>query len=343
MRLGAAAVIVVAVAGRPRLVCAQASELRLDKSGQWTPGPAAAPAPGTDEALIAEARRELAEDRPEKAKDLLDDFIDTHKDGEHPLLAQAYLLRGDAITAMGNEFKALYDYDKGVIERFPGSPEYVTALERELEIGIRYVNGLRYTWLGVRIWDASDIGEEILIRIQERLPGSRLAERAGIELADFYYRKRDLELAAVAYDLFLQNYPNSQYRMKAMERRVYAAIARFKGPRYDGSTLIDAQVLIRKFSSLYPEEASKVGLDESLTARLEESAAAEMLETARWYIKQGDPVSARYVLTRLVSKYRPTASANAAIEMMQKKGWLDSKGAGDAGQKNDRGGKGESR
>lgn len=302
---------------------AQGTEYRLDESGQWEQ--VATPEAGSDAAVIAEARRHLAENRPEKAKVLLDDWLEERQNSDNPFLPQAYLLRGDALTASGNEYKALYDYEQGVILRFPATEEFILALERELEIGIRYVNGLRYKWLGMRIWHAGDVGEELLIRVQERLPNSRLAERAGIELADYYYRTRDLELAGEAYELFLVNYPNSAYKMKAMERRVYSSIGQYRGPLYDSSSLLDAQALIRRFSALYPEEAEQTGLNDALVARLEESAAAELLESARWYMKQGDAVSARHTLSRLVAKHPSTAAGTVALRILTDKGWIDDK------------------
>lgn len=309
----------------------QSSEYSLDGGGEWKQ--TAAPAAGSDEAVIAQARRALADRKPERAQSLLDPWIEKNENLDRPLLSQAYLLRGDAKTAGGDEYKGLYDYEHGVIERFPATPEYVTALERELEIAIRYVNGLRYKWLGVRIFDASSIGEEILIRIQERLPGSRLAERAGIELADHYYRTHDLKLAGEAYELFLRNYPSSVHKMKAMKRRVECAVGQFKGPEYDTTSLKDATVLINRFSALYPSEAEKAGLNDGLVARIDESAAAELLESARWYFKQGDQVSARYNLKRLVQKYPGTAASTVAVETMSKRGWLakpEGAGAGEA-------------
>jgi outer membrane protein assembly factor BamD (BamD/ComL family) len=82
----------------------------------------------------------------------------------------------------------------------------------------------------MRLLDAGDVAEELLIRIQERLPGSRLAELAGIELADYYFARRKMDLAAEMYSIFLQNNPRSEFVSKARRRLIYAHLASFKGP-----------------------------------------------------------------------------------------------------------------
>lgn len=299
---------------------AGSTRYRLDGDGQWAVE--RAPEPGSDEATIARARKALAEDRPGDARSILDGFIDKHAATNNPWLPAAYLYRGDAISAGGNEFNALYDYET-VIKQFPRSAEYPLAVERELEVAVRYVNGMERKFLGVRFLDASDIGTELLIRVQERLPGSRLAERAGIELADFYYRDRDMALASEAYDLFLANYPRSEYRMRAMQRRIYASIARYKGPRYDSKPLADAQVLIRRFMVQYPAQAQQTGLDEALLVRVDESGGQTLLQTADWYLSRGDRVSARYTLKRLIARHPQTNAAARAMDICRERGWLD--------------------
>jgi tetratricopeptide (TPR) repeat protein len=252
----------------------------------------------------------------------LDEWIEVNEFSKSPLLPEAYLRRGDARVALGREDKALYDYEQ-VIKDFPGTEQFVISLERELEIGLRYLNGLRRRlWGTFRIEDATSIGEELLLRVQERLPGSRLAERAAIELADYYYRERELRLAADAYDIFVINYPRSEYQQKAMQRRVFANIARFKGPKYDAGGLLEAQILIRDFAQRYPAQAEETGMNDALVARLDESAAAQMLETARWYFKRKDPTSARVLLTRLVRKHPQTIAAGEGIVLMKERGWI---------------------
>jgi len=261
--------------------------------------------------------------RAQQAMKLLSALIDRQRLAEvkSSQLPEALLRRGDAYVMLGDEFEALYDYEE-VIKGYPGSDQFVLALEREMEIAIRYLNGLRKKGMfGLRFEDAVPIGEELLIRVQERLPGSQLAERAGIELSDYYYRIRDLKMASESYDVFNRNYPRSEYRQKALLRRIYANIAQFKGPEYDSSSLIEAQQLIKRFVRLYPADAEQSGIGDALSARLDESAGAQMLEVGRWYISRGNDVSARLTLRRLLRRHPDTVAAQSAIRVFDEKGW----------------------
>lgn len=297
----------------------QSREFELDESGEFRQTREAQP--GTDEWVIGRARELLANNRPGEARSLLSEWIKRNERDPNPYLPEAYLLRGDAITAGGNEYKALYDYE-AVIGEFPASPEFVTALERELEIGLRYLGGLRRKFLGIRYENAKPIGEELLVRIQERLPRSQLAERAAIELADYYYRERDMPMASEMYGIFLVNYPESEHRKKAMQRRIYSNIARFKGPAYNAAPLIEAQYLISYFEQEFPADAQAAGLTDALVARLDESLAAQMLESAEWYLnKKSDEPSARFTLKRLLREHPGTVAAARAAEIIEARKW----------------------
>ncbi|MEK6701029.1 MAG: outer membrane protein assembly factor BamD [Planctomycetota bacterium] len=294
------------------------TEYRLEADGRWVP--VERTNVSADEQTIARARTLIADGKPLLALSILDAWIERQDTNESPLMPEALLRRGDAKVASGDEFEALYDYED-IVKEHVGTPQFPIALEREMEISLRYLNGLRMRWLGMRLEDATPIGEELLLRVQERLPGSQLAEQACIALADFYYRTRDLKMAAETYDVFLQNYPNSEYRQRAMLRKIYANIAQFKGPAYDASPLSESRQLITRFARLYPAEAERAGVNDALSARLDESAGAQMLEVARWYLRRSDPVSARLTLTRLFAKHPQTVAARNAEAIFVEKGW----------------------
>lgn len=289
------------------------------EAGEWAP--TEAPEPGTDAWVISEARRALAADRSDEAHKALSDWIQIHERTDNPWLPEAFMLRGDARVAQGREYKALYDYERVALD-YPESEVFLPTLERELEVGRMYLGGLKRPFLGLfRFEDASPIGIELLMRVQERAPGSQLAETAAIELADYFYRVRELELAAEMYSIFLINYPRSRHREHAMLRQIYANVAQFKGPRYDASTLVEAKALIRQFEDEYPQRAAQLGVTDALVARLDESAAAQRLATAEWYFRRNDPVSARFTLRRLVTTYDGTVAAARGRALMEEHDW----------------------
>lgn len=301
---------------------AQGTTYTLDGDSGWVQTDA--PTPGTDEAMLADCRRAIAEGQPGRARDVLKPWVKRHRRDGHPYMPEALLLLGDAKRALGNEYQALFEYEE-VITFYPESPQFVQAVSRELDIAIRYANGLkrRMFWGLVRWGSTRSLTEELLLRVHERMPGSELGERALLELADFYYRRRDLVMAADAYDLFIINYPASFHRVHATKRQILANIALFKGPRYDGAGIIEASRLIEDFRDDHPLEAQEAGFSESLLARLDESAGAQMLETADWYFDQGDEVSGRFMLKRLLAKHPRTVAAQRARELMEEQGWLD--------------------
>lgn len=300
-------------------------DLTLDPAQGWM---ANAPdqARPADGQLMDRCRALLAEGNAKEARSILSDWLDENEFSTSPFLAEAYLLRGDARVATNSEWWALYDYE-AVIKQFPGSVEFPKAVEREFDIGKRYLTGLKTKIFWMRLEDATSLGAELLVRVQERLPGSRIAEEACLFLADHYYRVRDLTQASEMYEIFLRNFPNSEHRQRAMQRRVYTSIGQFKGPSYDASGLVEARSLIKNFAEQYPAEAERAGMSDALSARLDESIASQKLERARWYLKQGDQVSARFTLNRLRRAHPRTVAANIAYDLMLEHGWEREKDA----------------
>ncbi len=334
----------------------QAAPAKVDARAAKSSPPGTSPAQGAtvskDAETMAQARRFLAEGKPGRALSLMDTWIANYERREkktslagefigwlfrdptparntaefwrayeesRAYVPEAFYLRGNAKLAMGNEFDALYDYEE-VIKYYPESEQFVPCLERELQVSRLYLNGLDKpsAFFGIRWGDGHYLAEEIILRLAERLPGSRLAERALLDLADYYARSRDLNLAAESYDVFLRLYPKSEFRSLAMQRRVFANIARFKGPGYDASSLKDAMVQIEEFQQEFPAEAQRTGVSDALQARVDESAAACLMKSARWYLDRNDLVSARLTLTRLVKRHPRTGCAQEAVAELQK-------------------------
>lgn len=283
---------------------------RLDDDDTWTA--VAAPDPSTPEGQLHTARRVLAAGDDERAEFLATQWIERHS--QHPLLPEAYILRGDALMARRDYYEALFDYEL-VARTYFGSEAFVTALERELDIAKIFASGVKRKLWGMRIIDASDEVQELLIRVQERLPGSRLAEDAGITLADFYFSRRQMDLATEMYSIFIENFPRSEYIDKARRRLIYAHLSSFKGPEFDASGLYEARTRLRELRAIDPAAAQQVGA-EALVTRIDESVARKMLVTAQWYHKTGDPIAAELTIRRLARTYPNTVAAADAMRQI---------------------------
>ena len=306
--LALCAVAAICLAGP---AAAQEKRYELTSEDQWAL--LADGEPDGEAAQLLEVRRALGLDEPKRALNLVNGFLE--RSPYSKWRPDALLLRGDAKLELGDEYDALMDYEE-VIRRYPGSAVFVSALEREYEIAKAYAGGMRRKlWGTFRILNASDEAEELLIRIQERLPGSTLAEQAGMTLADFYFDRRDLFMAAEAYDIFIENYPRSAEIDKARLRLIYAYLANFRGPEYDALGLLEAQARLKELQVTRPALAQKVGA-EALLVRDYESDATKMLATAKWYVEVRDPISAEITIRRMIAAYPDSIAALEALRMI---------------------------
>ena len=291
------------------LAAAQQEEFVLNESDSWEHKPIE---PGSPEALVLRARKAIAEGHFQRARAMASAFLDKAKGTDSPRQPDMLLVRGDALVAMGDEDKALFDYED-IARKYPGSDVFVVALEREYEIAVQYAHGLRKKFMGmVRIINAGDDAQELLILIQERLPGSRLGEQAGMQLADYYFNTAKLRLAAEAYDLFILNYPRSEQISKARVRLIESYLASYRGPAFDASGLRDAHARLETLRLTQPALAQRHGSG-ALLIRIYESQARKLLRTADWYRSVKDPVSAEQYLRRLVKRYPNSVATRTAL------------------------------
>ena len=304
------------------LISAQAfaqTETELSDDGTWQS--TTTQDLGPDAQIMADAQRSIAEGDPGKAVSKLSKWLEKNKRTRSTHIAQAYYLRGLAHLQNDREYKALFDFEL-VIRDFSDSEYYTKSVHREYDIAKLYLAGLKRRFLGVRFETGRPIAEELLIRTQERLPGSQLAETAALDLANHYYDRRQLKLAAEMYEIFRINHPNSRDLRYAMLREIECNIARFKGPRYDGSGLLDAKLLIEQYRLNYPGESIRSGVTDGLDAWIDESAAQQALDTAEWYLKTNDLPSAKFILARLLRRHPATIAANQALDLMLEHQWL---------------------
>ena len=269
-----------------------------------------APEPGSPEAQLAAAAKQLASGDYQEAMRLSSIWMTRNK--RHPLIGEAHIIHGDALFAQRYFYESLFDYEIVARDHY-GTKAAITANERELEVATMFANGLRKRLWGIRFSDATDEAEELLIRIQERLPRSPLAETAAMELADLYYRRKQMKLANDMYLIFIENYPHSPEIDKARARLIYTRLATYRGPEFNDAGLYDARNELLKLQFMSPRLANTVKSG-ALITRIDESLGQKMLRTAQWYMRVNNPIAAEYTVRRLITLHEHTAASIEALE-----------------------------
>src|SRR5439155_23058265 len=144
-----------------------------------------------------------------------------------PQFDRGLYLNAQALYQYGDRIRAYYYLDELMDER-PDSRLYPAALEMQYRIADGYLNGYERRFFGMPAFHAYDEAIEMLYRIQQRSPGSQLAERSLLRTANYYYSDQQYDFAADTYAAFMRTFPRSPQVPRVKLRCAYALYAQFR-------------------------------------------------------------------------------------------------------------------
>jgi outer membrane assembly lipoprotein YfiO len=251
---------------------------------------------------------ELIDDgRGDKAFRQLSDRFETQPQAAYRDMA--LWLAAHALIEGGNRIKAFYYLDQ-LMDEHPDSPLYYEAALKQYEIADSYLrnNPDRWLFLPLRRYDEA---AEMLFRVQQRLPGSPLAEQALKRTADFYFARGDHDFAEDAYGVFIDRFPRSPIIPVVRLKQAYANLLQYEGPRYDPTALLDAATQLRQFAAEFPDLAREQNIPGQL-AWIDEQLAEKLMIEADYYRRTGEPDAAGLLLAQVASQYPDTSHAQRA-------------------------------
>jgi outer membrane assembly lipoprotein YfiO len=289
-------------------------------SGQWPLAkvPAASTTQGqaVENPTLDRAERLLAgkQNRADDAESQIVAWVKSHRTAPDRdrglfLLAEAYYQQGDRI-------RAFYQLDE-LLVTYPESKFYYPALEKQYRIADDFLRGAKRKFLGLYIIPATDEAIEMLYRIQERSPGSPLAERAMLRTADYYYNTGQFDLAGDVYTAYQRAYPRSPEVPRVSLRRAFSAYAQFHGVKFDSTPLIEARAQFEDIKVRYPEMAQEENVQRFIDA-INDTLARKLLTTADFYRRTRHPGAAVYTYREVVQVYPNTREARAAEDALRK-------------------------
>ena len=227
----------------------------------------------------------------------------------------ALFTAADALVEDGHRIKAFYYLDE-LLDNFPGSPLYKVAAEKQYAIADSYLGGKGDLFLGLPV-SRYDEAVEMLFRVQNRLPGSPLAEKSLRRTADFYYQRGDFDFAEDAYGVFIDRFPRSEQIAQVRLLQAYSNVQQFQGPKHDPTPLIDARAQLRQFAVQHPDVAERQNLA-GLQDWIDRQLAQKYVDEAGFYRRTNEDRAARRVTAILARQYPDTDAGRDAASSLRR-------------------------
>jgi outer membrane assembly lipoprotein YfiO len=279
-----------------------AAELR---NGRWEPvaQPSTQPLPDPD---LDRVEQLLLVGRNSEARKLDLYWIKNHSKTA-PQRDRAVFLMAQACYQLDDHIRAYYFLDE-VMDEYPESKLFFPALEMQYRIADEYLKGHKdplFGWPWLPIVGRTDEAIEMLYRIQQRSPGSPLAEKALLRSADFYYSDAQYDLAHDAYGAYVKGYPRSPQVPQVKLRQAFSSLAQFRGIRFDPTNLLDARSELLEIQTAYPELAQDENIADVIH-KIDDTLAGKLYVTGDYYSRTHDPRGAVYTFRYLIDLY-PTS------------------------------------
>jgi outer membrane protein assembly factor BamD (BamD/ComL family) len=277
-------------AGRP----SAPSDKMVWDGEKWAP--AVAPEPGTAMGDLAVIRNHVEAGRVKGVVKQVERFLVKHP--ESPGCEEAMNLAGQALIKQGHYWDA-YDWYTRQTSTYPNGAFYQRALHRQYTIADAFLNGRkRRLWKIFRI-SAKDDALDMLQRIAAASPGTEIAERSLLRVADHYFDDGMYQEAIDVYEQFIRENPASTRRAYAMLQVPKSYLLSYKGVEWEVEPLLNAKKRFEVFAAAYPRAAQRENIGEILE-EIRHVRAHKLYHIAWFYERTKHPEAAVFYYRQLV-------------------------------------------
>lgn len=290
----------------------------LREGGRWDQlsAPAttqATTSPSADE-LLSGAERMVAAGQGKAGAMTAIQWLRGHPAKETPLRDRALFVVAQGFFIDGKRVDAFFYLDE-LMDEYPDSAYFQQALQKQYDIADEYLKGYQRVFIYWPILSAQDEALDMLFRVQQRAPGSLLAEKALLRSADWYYANSDFDLAADAYAAYERSYPRSPYLSRVRLRRAYSNLAQFRSTWHDPTPLMDARAQLMDLVTAYPELAEQEDIP-GLMVRIDQAFAEKIYRAADFYRRTDVPKAAVYYYRYLLATFPQSPKASEAKQRL---------------------------
>lgn len=263
-------------------------------------------------ASVAEAKQFVSTGKTVQAKKAFDKLKT-----DYPEFAgddfDAYV-KGELLYSQRKYAEASRAYDS-FLDRYPKSPFFQPAMERQQQIATAFLYGQKRTALKVIKLSAYEEGTEISNKIADRGGDSPAAKRALETLALSREKRGVYEEAYQAWSNAANRWPTGEMGQKSLIGMARSLELAYNGPKFDGKILTSSKSYYSEYIKRYPESAQKLNLAEKVKELDEELVQKELL-IADYYARTGSTAAAGFYYQQIIADWPEMAATETAREKL---------------------------
>lgn len=227
---------------------------------------------------------------------------------------EAYHLAGRSELGRNRYYQA-YEFFEHQLDEFPGGTFFERGLQGQLTCAEAFMAGKRRVLFGIFRIKADEEAVIILEGIAEHAPGTRMAERVLLQVADYQFDRGEYEEAADAYDRFMELFPRSVHGAHVLQRAAESSSNMYLGAAYDDTPLLDAAQRYEMLAEQFPERAAAINVD-LILEDIRSARAAKVYDSAAFYERTNHPRSAVYYYQQVIERFPGTESARRSQQAL---------------------------
>lgn len=220
----------------------------------------------------------------------------------------------ESLTELGYLHKSYKAYQT-LIEKHPNSPHFDTVLQRQFEIGVRFLNGEKHKVWRMRLFTAYDKAVEIFEQVVKNGPFSKVGPQAQFDIGLVYEKQKDNISAVHAYEKILERYPKLPIAESAQFQIGWAYHTEAQRAGYDQNNANQAIAAFSDFLVRYPT-SERADEAQRLRADLKGEQSKGLLQIGAFYEKNKNYKAAVIYYNEVIEQNPRSAWANTAQQKL---------------------------
>ena len=194
---------------------------------------------------------------------------------------EARLGVAESLTSLGYLYKGFKEY-QNLLEKNPSSPYFETVLERQYDIGVRFLHGEKHRIWRLQIFSGLDKAVEIFETVVRNGPYSKVGPKAQFHIGLVYEKQKDYISAVHAYEKVLERYSRLPIAEDAQFQVGWAYRMEAGRSEYDQNNANQAIAAFTDFLLRFPA-SDKAARAEGLLVELKQEQSRGLFQIGEFY------------------------------------------------------------